>query len=254
MSTTTLETPETDTVGTNRWYLSAAPIVRALVHLCVPMAAAMIVGAVYNLINAGFIGSLHDTSLLAAITFGTPVARPGHGGRRRLRRRWRRAHLAAARRGRTRAGEGRRDQARRIVRRLGVGDRRGGLRRRRASPAAPARLTSRRGCRRSGRDQRLRRRHAGVRPRARRGVLSRTARPGRRRRATGDDRPDRLHRREPRVRRAVHPRAALGRRRRSPGDGPLEPRRRGLLRHLAAAQQRAREPRTPLVHARARAC
>ena len=62
-----------DVVGSNRWYLSAAPIIRALVHLCVPMAAAMIVGAVYNVINAGFIGSLHDTALLAAITFGTPL-------------------------------------------------------------------------------------------------------------------------------------------------------------------------------------
>lgn len=58
---------------TNRWYLSSAPIIRALVHLCVPMAAAMIVGAVYNVINAGFIGSLHDNALLAAITLGTPV-------------------------------------------------------------------------------------------------------------------------------------------------------------------------------------
>ena len=37
------------------------------------MAAAMIVGAVYNLINAGFIGSLHDTTLLAAITLGAPL-------------------------------------------------------------------------------------------------------------------------------------------------------------------------------------
>ena len=62
-----------DAVGSNRWYLSAAPIVRALIHLCIPMAAAMIVGAVYNLINAGFIGSLHDTSLLAAVTFGSPI-------------------------------------------------------------------------------------------------------------------------------------------------------------------------------------
>jgi multidrug efflux pump len=57
----------------NRWYLSSAPIVRALVHLCVPMAAAMIVGAVYNVINSGFIGSLHNTAFLAAITFGTPL-------------------------------------------------------------------------------------------------------------------------------------------------------------------------------------
>jgi multidrug efflux pump len=70
MSTTTDTEPQ---VGTNRWYLSAAPIVRALVHLAVPMAAAMIVGAVYNVINAGFIGSQHNTSYLAAITFGTPI-------------------------------------------------------------------------------------------------------------------------------------------------------------------------------------
>jgi multidrug efflux pump len=58
---------------TNRWYLSSAPIVRALLHLCVPMAAAMIVGAVYNVINAGFIGSLHDSALLAAVTLGAPL-------------------------------------------------------------------------------------------------------------------------------------------------------------------------------------
>ena len=74
MSTNTLEsTTKADAVGTNRWYLSAAPIVRALLHLCVPMAAAMIVGAVYNVINAGFIGSLHNTALLAGITFGAPI-------------------------------------------------------------------------------------------------------------------------------------------------------------------------------------
>ncbi|MER7274319.1 MATE family efflux transporter [Dactylosporangium sp. NPDC000244] len=74
MTTTTLDTPvAADAVGTNRWYLSAAPIARALVHLCVPMAAAMIVSAVYNVINAGFIGSLHDTALLAAVTLGSPL-------------------------------------------------------------------------------------------------------------------------------------------------------------------------------------
>ena len=74
MSTTNQELPVTaDAVGTNRWYLSAAPIVRAIVHLCVPMAAAMIVGAVYNVVNAGFIGSLHDSALLAAITLGAPL-------------------------------------------------------------------------------------------------------------------------------------------------------------------------------------
>lgn len=74
MSSKTLDpTVTTDDVGTNHWYLASAPVVRALVHLCVPMAAAMIVGAVYNVINAGFIGSLHDSALLAAITLGTPL-------------------------------------------------------------------------------------------------------------------------------------------------------------------------------------
>jgi len=73
MSTETNIETRTDAVGSNRWYLSAAPIVRALIHLCVPMAAAMIVGAIYNVINAGFIGSQHNTSFLAAITFGTPL-------------------------------------------------------------------------------------------------------------------------------------------------------------------------------------
>ncbi len=72
MSTTTLDHGDR-VADRNRWYLSAAPIARALVHLCVPMAAAMVVSAVYNVINAGFIGSQHDTSLLAAITFGTPL-------------------------------------------------------------------------------------------------------------------------------------------------------------------------------------
>ncbi|MFE2531644.1 MATE family efflux transporter [Streptomyces sp. NPDC059371] len=62
-----------DDHGTNRWYLSTAPVLRALVHLCVPMAAAMIVGALYNVINSGVIGSLHDTALLAAVTFGSPL-------------------------------------------------------------------------------------------------------------------------------------------------------------------------------------
>jgi multidrug efflux pump len=74
MNSKNIESPVANgAVGSNRWYLSAAPIFRALLHLCVPMAAAMIVGAVYNLINAGFIGSLHDPALLAAITFGAPL-------------------------------------------------------------------------------------------------------------------------------------------------------------------------------------
>lgn len=70
---TTSTEPTEPAVGSNRWYLSSAPVVSALVHLCVPMAVAMIVGALYNLVNAGVVGSLHDTALLAAITLGSPV-------------------------------------------------------------------------------------------------------------------------------------------------------------------------------------
>ncbi len=55
------------------YYLKRAPIWRALVHLCIPMMAALSVGVVYNIINAGFVGALHSTPLLAAITFGLPV-------------------------------------------------------------------------------------------------------------------------------------------------------------------------------------
>jgi hypothetical protein len=44
-----------------------------MVHLCLPMMIAMSVGVIYNIVNAGFIGSLHSTPLLCAITFGLPV-------------------------------------------------------------------------------------------------------------------------------------------------------------------------------------
>ena len=57
----------------NRTTLAVAPIWRALLHLCIPMIAGFSVGAVYNIINSGFIGSLHSTPLLAALTFSLPV-------------------------------------------------------------------------------------------------------------------------------------------------------------------------------------
>lgn len=69
MTTTTTDSPVKD----DRYYLLEAPLNRALIHLAVPMMAAVIVGVVYNLISAGFIGSLGSTPLLAAITFGLPL-------------------------------------------------------------------------------------------------------------------------------------------------------------------------------------
>ena len=55
------------------YYLRRAPMSRALAHLAVPMMAATTVGVVYGAVNAGFIGSLHSTALLAAVTFGLPL-------------------------------------------------------------------------------------------------------------------------------------------------------------------------------------
>lgn len=55
------------------YYLRRAPMSRALAHLALPMMAATTVGVVYGAVNAGFIGSLHSTALLAAITFGLPL-------------------------------------------------------------------------------------------------------------------------------------------------------------------------------------
>ncbi|QEO14319.1 MATE family efflux transporter [Agromyces intestinalis] len=57
----------------NRFFLASAPIWRSLVHLCIPMIAGFSVGTVYNIINAGFVGALHSTPLLAALTFSLPA-------------------------------------------------------------------------------------------------------------------------------------------------------------------------------------
>lgn len=57
----------------NRFYLATAPIWLSLAHLCIPMIAGFSVGTVYNIINAGFVGQLHSTPLLAALTFSLPV-------------------------------------------------------------------------------------------------------------------------------------------------------------------------------------
>ena len=62
-----------ETPAGSRLVLASAPIWRALLHLCIPMIAAFSIGAVYNIVNAGFIGSLHSTPLLAALTFSLPV-------------------------------------------------------------------------------------------------------------------------------------------------------------------------------------
>ncbi|MHA6530606.1 MATE family efflux transporter [Paenibacillus sp. BAC0078] len=46
---------------------------KAIAHLSIPMMIGMSVGTVYNVINAYFIGLLHNTSMLTAITLGLPI-------------------------------------------------------------------------------------------------------------------------------------------------------------------------------------
>lgn len=52
-ATPTSVTTNDVTARTDQWYLSAAPMWRALLHLCLPMAAGLSVAAVYTIISAG---------------------------------------------------------------------------------------------------------------------------------------------------------------------------------------------------------
>lgn len=58
---------------TNEYYLEKAPIKKAIKHLSIPMMIGMSVGTIYNIINAYFIGLLHNTEMLSAITLGLPI-------------------------------------------------------------------------------------------------------------------------------------------------------------------------------------
>lgn len=57
----------------NQYYLESAPLKKAIAHLSIPMMIGMSVGTVYNVINAYFIGLLHNTHMLTAITLGLPI-------------------------------------------------------------------------------------------------------------------------------------------------------------------------------------
>ncbi|QSD76925.1 MATE family efflux transporter [Listeria monocytogenes] len=57
----------------DNYYLTKASIPKAIAHLSIPMMLGMSVGVIYNIINAFFIGLLHDTSMLTAVTLGLPM-------------------------------------------------------------------------------------------------------------------------------------------------------------------------------------
>ncbi|MBC1406201.1 MATE family efflux transporter, partial [Listeria welshimeri] len=57
----------------DQYYLEEAPIRKMMMHLSIPMMIGMSVGTIYNVINAYFIGMLHNTQMMSAITLGLPI-------------------------------------------------------------------------------------------------------------------------------------------------------------------------------------
>ncbi len=72
METKTLSKKDLDGAK-DQYYLEKAPMRHAFVHLCVPMMLALSASVIYNIINAYFIGTLHDTAMLSTIAFGLPI-------------------------------------------------------------------------------------------------------------------------------------------------------------------------------------
>lgn len=62
-----------ESTDSNVYYLEIAPVKKAIAHLSVPMMIGMSAGTVYNIINAYFIGFVHDTAMLSSITLGLPT-------------------------------------------------------------------------------------------------------------------------------------------------------------------------------------
>ncbi|MGL4656231.1 MAG: MATE family efflux transporter [Sarcina sp.] len=57
----------------NEYFFKEAPIKKAINKLAIPMMIGMSVATIYGVINAYFIGLLHNTAMFSAITFGMPV-------------------------------------------------------------------------------------------------------------------------------------------------------------------------------------
>ncbi|MDB0440862.1 MATE family efflux transporter [Clostridioides difficile] len=54
-------------------YLRDEPIKKTILYLSIPMMIGMSAGTIYNIINAYFIGLVHDTAMLSSITLGLPI-------------------------------------------------------------------------------------------------------------------------------------------------------------------------------------
>lgn len=57
----------------NIYYLKESPIRKSIAHLSIPMMVGISATTMYNLINAYFIGLIHDTNMMSAITLAMPI-------------------------------------------------------------------------------------------------------------------------------------------------------------------------------------
>lgn len=57
----------------NIYYLKESPIRKAIAHLSIPMMVGISATTIYNLINAYFIGLIHDMNMMSAITLAMPI-------------------------------------------------------------------------------------------------------------------------------------------------------------------------------------
>ena len=57
----------------NIYYLKESPIRKTIAHLSIPMMVGISATTIYNLINAYFIGLIHDTNMMSAITLAMPI-------------------------------------------------------------------------------------------------------------------------------------------------------------------------------------
>lgn len=64
---------EFETNESNIYYLKESPIRKAIAHLSIPMMVGISATTIYNLINAYFMGLIHDTNMMSAITLAMPI-------------------------------------------------------------------------------------------------------------------------------------------------------------------------------------
>ncbi|KAA9177386.1 MATE family efflux transporter [Enterococcus durans] len=57
----------------NIYYLKESPIRKTIAHLSIPMMVGISATTIYNLINAYFIGLIHDMNMMSAITLAMPI-------------------------------------------------------------------------------------------------------------------------------------------------------------------------------------